>query len=584
MNVASQEGTGPGESGGGGGRGSISFLRMSLPSPTWSQRKTPCTGTPAALLPASSSDSDSGCALEDYIGLATEIPPAEVSIHFGSQSFNAVPATIQNQLHIKVLLQQLPPQDCDEKYCPSIGEEEKEQLRTFAARRRQESLGQGVTCQVSSTAHGCFCKKCGKKMSTGDQGVLAPKLGEYCCWHLACFVCHTCCQPLVDLIYFHQDEKIYCGRHHAEFFRPRCASCDQLIFTSECMEAEGLCWHEEHFCCLECDLPLGARRYVMKGGQPYCCACFESLYADVCQACGEIIGVDSEQATLQGQHWHAKGSCFCCSLCQKALLGQLISTRHGLLFCSEACSLEKEAVLSSTGSDSSDSAFISAPSPDSTPTSRARNSSPSCSCAAARTNSDACEQTAKEVTERLHASGNSSFHLPEFSSQEEEVVFRNRSASCHHGELEPSADSPQDRITSPHPLEAEQSSLSVRENQIQGDTLPQVSWQQVGHHHSRLCPSTDSDASVLIMDFPERLHEAGAGKLEPVPEQDGTWCPSCSSSSDSDSEPEGFFFGTPIPKPGARHLTLHKTEQQTLGKGERQTARARASSKHCSIS
>lgn len=64
----------------------------------------------------------------------------------------------------------------------------------------------------------------------------------------------------------------------------------KLIFTLECMEAEGLRWHEEHFCCLECDLPLGARRYVMKGGQPYCCACFESLYADVCQACGDIIG------------------------------------------------------------------------------------------------------------------------------------------------------------------------------------------------------------------------------------------------------------------------------------------------------
>uniref|UniRef100_A0ACB8F4R9 Uncharacterized protein n=1 Tax=Sphaerodactylus townsendi TaxID=933632 RepID=A0ACB8F4R9_9SAUR len=493
---------------------------MSLPSPTWSQReKAPCMSTIAALLPASSSDSDSGCALEDYIGLATEIPPAEVAIHFGSQSFNAVPATTLNWLHIKALLQQLPPQDSDEKYCPAIGEEEREQLRTFAEQRRQESLGQGVRCLISSTTHGYFCKK-----------------------------------PLVDLIYFCRDGKIYCGRHHAEFFRPRCASCDQLIFTLECMEAEGLCWHEEHFCCLECDLPLGARRYVMKGGQPYCCACFESLYADVCQTCGEIIGVDSEQATLQGQHWHAKGSCFCCSLCQKALLGQLITTRHGLLFCSEACSLEKESVLSSTGSDSSDSAFISAPSPDSTPISRAKNNSLSCSFAATRTNSEPRAQTAEE----------------EFTSQEEEVVFRDRSASPEFDELQPPADSP-------HPLEAEQSS-------IQDNILPEASWKQIGHHHSRSGPSTALDASALITDFPERLHEASTVEIEPVLEQEDTLCPTCSSSSDSDSEPEGFFFGTPIPKPRARQLSPHTVEQQTLGKGGGQAARAQASSKHCSIS
>lgn len=70
--------------------------------------------------------------------------------------------------------------------------------------------------------------QCGKRMSGGEQGVFSPKLGDQFCWHPACFVCHTCHQPLVDLIYFHRDGKIYCGRHHAEFFRPRCASCDQV--------------------------------------------------------------------------------------------------------------------------------------------------------------------------------------------------------------------------------------------------------------------------------------------------------------------------------------------------------------------
>lgn len=37
-----------------------------------------------------------------------------------------------------------------------------------------------------------------------------------------------CNELLVDLIYFHQDGKIYCGRHHAERLKPRCTACDEV--------------------------------------------------------------------------------------------------------------------------------------------------------------------------------------------------------------------------------------------------------------------------------------------------------------------------------------------------------------------
>lgn len=64
----------------------------------------------------------------------------------------------------------------------------------------------------------------------------------------------------------------------------------QLIFLEECIEAEGRRWHPEHFCCLECDAPLCGQRYVMRSGQPCCRSCFDSLFAEPCQACGEPIG------------------------------------------------------------------------------------------------------------------------------------------------------------------------------------------------------------------------------------------------------------------------------------------------------
>lgn len=48
------------------------------------------------------------------------------------------------------------------------------------------------------------------------------------CWHPGCFSCHHCNELLIDLIYFVHESKIYCGRHHAELIKPRCAGCDEV--------------------------------------------------------------------------------------------------------------------------------------------------------------------------------------------------------------------------------------------------------------------------------------------------------------------------------------------------------------------
>ena len=58
--------------------------------------------------------------------------------------------------------------------------------------------------------------------------VFAARAGHGACWHPQCFSCATCGELLVDLIYFYQDGRIYCGRHHAETRRPRCQACDEV--------------------------------------------------------------------------------------------------------------------------------------------------------------------------------------------------------------------------------------------------------------------------------------------------------------------------------------------------------------------
>ncbi|GCB64522.1 hypothetical protein scyTo_0004622 [Scyliorhinus torazame] len=133
-------------------------------------------------------------------------------------------------------------------------------------------------------------------------------------------------------------------------------ACDQIIFADECTEAEGRHWHMKHFCCFECETILGGQRYIMKDGRPYCCSCFESLYSEYCEACGDHIGVDHAQMTYDGQHWHATDKCFCCAQCRTSLLGCPFLPKQGQIFCSKTCSLGEDV----HASDSSDSAFQSA--------------------------------------------------------------------------------------------------------------------------------------------------------------------------------------------------------------------------------
>ena len=66
----------------------------------------------------------------------------------------------------------------------------------------------------------------------------------------------------------------------------------QIILSDECTEAEGRAWHMLHFACFECDRQLGGQRYIMREGRPYCLTCFDCMFAEYCDACGEIIGVD----------------------------------------------------------------------------------------------------------------------------------------------------------------------------------------------------------------------------------------------------------------------------------------------------
>lgn len=79
-------------------------------------------------------------------------------------------------------------------------------------------------------------------------------------------------------------------------------------------------------------------RYIMRDGKPYCLGCFDAMFAEYCDYCGDPIGVDQGQMSHDGQHWHATDHCFSCSTCRCSLLGRPFLPRRGAIYCSIACS------------------------------------------------------------------------------------------------------------------------------------------------------------------------------------------------------------------------------------------------------
>ncbi|KAF5307496.1 hypothetical protein FQR65_LT06851 [Abscondita terminalis] len=295
---------------------------------------TPATGDPQRH---SQSDDDSGCALEEYTWVPSGLRPDQVHLYFSALPEDKVPYvnSVGERYRVRQLLQQLPPHDNEVRYCHALTDEERKELRLFSAQRKREALGRGVVKQLPAPM---ACDACEEPLSTSDICVYASRAGPNACWHPGCFTCSVCRELLVDLIYFYKDGRLYCGRHHAETIKPRCSACDEIILADECTEAEGRAWHMKHFACSECERQLGGQRYIMRDGRPYCLHCFDAMFAEYCDSCGEPIGVDQGQMSHEGQHWHATDHCFCCHTCRTSLLGRPFLPRRGAIYCSIACS------------------------------------------------------------------------------------------------------------------------------------------------------------------------------------------------------------------------------------------------------
>lgn len=145
--------------------------------------------------------------------------------------------------------------------------------------------------------------------------------------------------------------------------KPCCDYCGDPILDDECTEAEGKVFHLNHFCCRECGRALGGLHYIMSegkssetdgdnsaassdlkpksgdGSHAYCLTCYDILFGELCEECGELIGCDVGSISHEKRCWHAWPQCFRCNTCSFSLLGHpFLPANDGKIYCSIDCS------------------------------------------------------------------------------------------------------------------------------------------------------------------------------------------------------------------------------------------------------
>ncbi|XP_071505531.1 testin-like [Diadema antillarum] len=243
---------------------------------------------------------------EKALALGYSWVPNGLSVSKIEEFMNSLPNNQIPRLHTpgekyrdRQLIIQIPKKDVSEEYCHFLGEAaSNDSFSQFLELRDETAFGVGKVKDYLPQDMECF--KCGGEIEAGEIGIFVDKMeDESCCWHPFCFTCNTCEELLVDNSYFYREGQIYCERHYAELIMPRCASCDELIFTGEYVRAMSENFHGGHFCCEQCDKALSGQSYIMREDRPFCVSCYDDNFANECAECNKKIGHESKASVCR---------------------------------------------------------------------------------------------------------------------------------------------------------------------------------------------------------------------------------------------------------------------------------------------
>ncbi|KAM9541232.1 PDZ and LIM domain protein 5-like isoform 5-T5 [Salvelinus alpinus] len=149
-------------------------------------------------------------------------------------------------------------------------------------------------------------------------------------WHPEEFNCSHCHMSLVESGFVEERGTVYCAHCYEKFFAPTCTSCQQKVL-GEVINALKQTWHVYCFLCASCQQPIRNNTFHLEDGLPYCERDYYQLFGTSCHGCDFPIEAGDKFLEALGFTWH--DTCFVCAVCNTSLEGQAFFSKKDKALC-----------------------------------------------------------------------------------------------------------------------------------------------------------------------------------------------------------------------------------------------------------
>uniref|UniRef100_A0A8B9QUX4 PDZ and LIM domain 5 n=1 Tax=Anas platyrhynchos TaxID=8839 RepID=A0A8B9QUX4_ANAPL len=169
-----------------------------------------------------------------------------------------------------------------------------------------------------------MCAQCNQVI----RGPFLVALGKS--WHPEEFNCAHCKASMAYIGFVEEKGALYCEVCYEKFFAPECSKCQRKIL-GEVINALKQTWHVSCFVCVACHNPIRNNVFHLEDGDPYCETDYYALFGTMCHGCEFPIEAGDRFLEALGHTWH--DTCFVCSVCSDSLEGQTFFSKKDKPLC-----------------------------------------------------------------------------------------------------------------------------------------------------------------------------------------------------------------------------------------------------------
>ncbi|XP_034628131.1 PDZ and LIM domain protein 5 isoform X15 [Trachemys scripta elegans] len=169
-----------------------------------------------------------------------------------------------------------------------------------------------------------MCAQCNQVI----RGPFLVALGKS--WHPEEFNCAHCRTSMAYIGFVEEKGALYCEICYEKFFAPECSRCQRKIL-GEVINALKQTWHVSCFVCVACHNPIRNNVFHLEDGDPYCETDYYALFGTMCYGCEFPIEAGDRFLEALGHTWH--DTCFVCSVCCDSLEGQTFFSKKDKPLC-----------------------------------------------------------------------------------------------------------------------------------------------------------------------------------------------------------------------------------------------------------